>query len=127
MRQLPPPSQGYAFCEYVDNTLTEYVIQSLNGKPVGSKFLTVKRALGPAGMMRCVAMMRCDAMMRGNMTRRRLYTTTPVYCTAWTCMNAHPLYRWARLTTSNRVNLSTTAAHQPLASTSAVTMLPVLP
>lgn len=43
--------QGYAFCEYVDNTLTEYVIQSLNGKPVGSKFLTVKRALGPTGAL----------------------------------------------------------------------------
>lgn len=41
--------QGYAFCEYMDNTLTEYVIQSLNGKPIGSRFLTVKRALGPTG------------------------------------------------------------------------------
>ena len=26
---------------------TDFVIQSLNGKPVGNKFLTVKRALGP--------------------------------------------------------------------------------
>lgn len=40
--------QGYAFCEYADTALTNYVIQALNGKPVGNKFLTVKRALAPA-------------------------------------------------------------------------------
>ena len=42
-------TQGYAFCEYADLGATDFVIQSLNGKPVGNKFLTVKRALGPAG------------------------------------------------------------------------------
>lgn len=42
-------SKGYAFCEYNDINLTDYVIQSLNGKPVGNKFLTVKRALAPPG------------------------------------------------------------------------------
>ena len=41
-------AQGYAFCEYSDMGATDFVIQSLNGKPVGNKFLTVKRALGPA-------------------------------------------------------------------------------
>lgn len=41
-------SKGYAFCEYADTALTNYVIQALNGKPVGNKFLTVKRALAPA-------------------------------------------------------------------------------
>jgi len=41
--------QGYAFCEFADITVTDNVIQSLNGKPVGNKYLTVKRALGPAG------------------------------------------------------------------------------
>ena len=30
-----------------DMGATDFVIQSLNGKPVGNKFLTVKRALGP--------------------------------------------------------------------------------
>jgi len=39
--------QGYAFCEYSDMGATDFVVQSLNGKPVGNKFLTVKRALGP--------------------------------------------------------------------------------
>ena len=28
--------------------MTNYVIQALNGKPVGTKFLTVKRALVPS-------------------------------------------------------------------------------
>ena len=44
----PAIVQGYAFCEYADTALTNYVIQALNGKPVGNKFLTVKRALAPA-------------------------------------------------------------------------------
>ena len=44
----PATVQGYAFCEYADTALTNYVIQALNGKPVGNKFLTVKRALAPA-------------------------------------------------------------------------------
>ncbi len=39
--------QGYAFCEYQDIGLTDYVIQNLNGKQIGNKFLTVKRALQP--------------------------------------------------------------------------------
>lgn len=41
-------SKGYAFCEYIDVNVTDAVIQSLNGKPVGNKFLTVKRALAPS-------------------------------------------------------------------------------
>lgn len=40
-------SKGYAFCEFVDIHITDSVIHALNGKPVGNKFLTVKRALGP--------------------------------------------------------------------------------
>ncbi len=40
-------SKGYAFCEYGDTNCTDYVIQNLNGKPIGTKFLTVKRALVP--------------------------------------------------------------------------------
>ncbi|KAK9901213.1 hypothetical protein WJX75_000532 [Coccomyxa subellipsoidea] len=40
-------SKGYAFCEYQDIGLTDYVIQNLNGKQIGNKFLTVKRALQP--------------------------------------------------------------------------------
>lgn len=40
--------QGYCFCEFADTALTNYVIQALNGKPVGTKFLTVKRALAPS-------------------------------------------------------------------------------
>lgn len=40
-------AQGYAFCELADINNTEYVIQNLNGKQVGNKFLTVKRALQP--------------------------------------------------------------------------------
>jgi RNA recognition motif-containing protein len=39
--------QGYAFCEFQDIGLTDYVIQNLNGKQIGNKFLTVKRALQP--------------------------------------------------------------------------------
>jgi len=41
-------SKGYCFCEFADTALTNYVIQALNGKPVGTKFLTVKRALAPS-------------------------------------------------------------------------------
>ena len=41
------PAQGYAFCEFQDISLTDYVIQNLNGKQIGNKFLTVKRALQP--------------------------------------------------------------------------------
>lgn len=41
-------SKGYAFCEYMDVGNTDHVIQALHGKPVGNKFLTVKRALMPA-------------------------------------------------------------------------------
>ena len=40
--------QGYAFCELADVNNTEYIIQNLNGKQVGNKFLTVKRALQPS-------------------------------------------------------------------------------
>ncbi len=40
--------QGYAFCEFQEVGLTDYVIQNLNGKQIGNKFLTVKRALQPS-------------------------------------------------------------------------------
>ena len=40
-------SRGYAFCEFLDVNVTESAIQSLHGKPVGNKYMTVKRALGP--------------------------------------------------------------------------------
>ena len=36
----PLPLQGYAFCEYLDVGMTDAVIQALNGKPIGNKFLT---------------------------------------------------------------------------------------
>ena len=35
-----PFVQGYAFCEYLDVGVTDAVIQALNGKPIGNKFLT---------------------------------------------------------------------------------------
>ncbi|KAK9830796.1 hypothetical protein WJX74_007599 [Apatococcus lobatus] len=38
-------SKGYAFCEFSDINVTDCVIQNLNGKPTGTKFLTVKRAV----------------------------------------------------------------------------------
>lgn len=46
-------SKGYAFCEYAEETITDFVIKSLNQKKLASKTLTVKRALegskqGPA-------------------------------------------------------------------------------
>lgn len=41
-------SKGYAFCEYADVSVTDVVISQLNGKAIGNKFLTVKRALAPA-------------------------------------------------------------------------------
>ena len=37
--------KGYAFCEYQYPEVTDVVIDSLNLKPVGSKTLTVKRAV----------------------------------------------------------------------------------
>lgn len=37
---LPASRQGYAFCEYLDVSVTDAVIQALNGKPIGNKFLT---------------------------------------------------------------------------------------
>lgn len=40
-------SRGYAFCEFVDVAITDNVITALHGKPIGNKYLTVKRALGP--------------------------------------------------------------------------------
>lgn len=40
-------SRGYAFCEFIDVAITDNVITALHGKPVGNKYLTVKRALGP--------------------------------------------------------------------------------
>lgn len=36
--------QGYAFCELVDGSLTDHVIQQLNCRKIGNKSLTVKRA-----------------------------------------------------------------------------------
>ena len=44
-----PPSQGYAFAEYADVAATDAAVSALNGRPVGTKFMTVKRALAPAG------------------------------------------------------------------------------
>ncbi len=41
-------AQGYAFCELADVGKTDFVITNLNGKQVGNKFLTVKRALQPS-------------------------------------------------------------------------------
>mmetsp|Transcript_20487 Transcript_20487/g.44791 ORF Transcript_20487/g.44791 Transcript_20487/m.44791 type:complete len:465 (-) Transcript_20487:1227-2621(-) len=38
-------SKGYAFCEYMDEHVVEQVIKALNQRKVGSKTLTVKRAL----------------------------------------------------------------------------------
>ncbi|KAL6768764.1 hypothetical protein ACKKBF_B16105 [Auxenochlorella protothecoides x Auxenochlorella symbiontica] len=43
-------SKGYAFCEFVDTSVTDVVIQALNGRAVGTKFLTVKRALSPGSV-----------------------------------------------------------------------------
>lgn len=40
-------SKGYAFAELQDVGLTDSLVQNLNGKPIGNKFLTVKRALAP--------------------------------------------------------------------------------
>jgi splicing factor U2AF subunit len=40
-------SRGYAFCEFNDVSITDSVISTLHGKPIGNKYLTVKRALGP--------------------------------------------------------------------------------
>lgn len=37
--------QGYSFCEFVDDTVTDQVIKTLGQKKLGSKMLTVKRAL----------------------------------------------------------------------------------
>lgn len=38
-------SKGFAFCELVDESLTDFVIQQLNAYKLGSKLLTVKRAM----------------------------------------------------------------------------------
>uniref|UniRef100_A0A2P2HZW7 Splicing factor U2AF subunit n=2 Tax=Hirondellea gigas TaxID=1518452 RepID=A0A2P2HZW7_9CRUS len=38
-------SKGYAFCEYVDVTLTDQAIQGLNGMQLGDKKLVVQRAI----------------------------------------------------------------------------------
>eukprot|EP01080_Neovahlkampfia_damariscottae_P012210 gene12210-5797_t len=37
-------SKGYAFCEYLNEDITDKVIQQLNGKEIGSKTLLVQRA-----------------------------------------------------------------------------------
>ena len=37
-------SQGYAFFEYVDISVTDVAIQSLNGMEIGHKYLVVQRA-----------------------------------------------------------------------------------
>jgi len=37
-------SQGYAFFEYVDTSVTDVAIQSLNGMEIGDKYLVVQRA-----------------------------------------------------------------------------------
>lgn len=38
-------SKGYAFCELVDESMTDVVIQQLNAFKLGNKLLTVKRAM----------------------------------------------------------------------------------
>lgn len=38
-------SKGYAFCEFNEDSATEYAISKLNGRKIGNKVLTVKRAL----------------------------------------------------------------------------------
>jgi RNA recognition motif-containing protein len=42
-------SKGYAFAEYADAAATDAAVGALHGRPVGTKFVTVKRALTPAG------------------------------------------------------------------------------
>ena len=37
-------SQGYAFFEYVDTSVTDFAIQSLNGIEIGDNYLVVQRA-----------------------------------------------------------------------------------
>lgn len=50
--QRLPPLQGYAFCEYVDVAVTDAVIQALNGKAIGNKFLTgVKGSHNPVAQL----------------------------------------------------------------------------
>lgn len=39
-----PPSQGFAFCEYVDPAVTEVACQGLNGMELGDRYLVVQRA-----------------------------------------------------------------------------------
>lgn len=39
-----PSQQGYAFCEFVDGSITAQVIAGLSGMPIGDKTLTVDRA-----------------------------------------------------------------------------------
>ncbi|KAJ7224380.1 hypothetical protein GGX14DRAFT_531901 [Mycena pura] len=44
-------SKGFAFFEYVDNSVTDVAIQSLNGMELGDRFLVVQRAsVGKPGM-----------------------------------------------------------------------------
>lgn len=38
------PSKGFAFCEYVDTSVTDTAIQALNGMELGDKYLVVQRA-----------------------------------------------------------------------------------
>lgn len=45
MDKVTGNSKGYCFVEFADASATNYVVQVLNGKPIGSKFLTVKRAV----------------------------------------------------------------------------------
>eukprot|EP00890_Picochlorum_soloecismus_P002382 jgi/Picsp_1/3144/NSC_05984-R1_splicing factor u2af large subunit len=40
-------SKGYAFCEYLEPSITDVVIRIMNGTMVGKKSLTVRRALSP--------------------------------------------------------------------------------
>ena len=42
---LSLPAQGYAFCEYADDSATDVAIQALNQRKAGNRALTVKRAL----------------------------------------------------------------------------------
>ncbi len=38
-------AQGYAFCEFVDQSMTDFVIKALHARTLNKKMLTVKRAL----------------------------------------------------------------------------------
>jgi hypothetical protein len=42
----PPAPQGYAFCEFVEETVTDYVVKSLHNKKHGTKVCSWRAAAG---------------------------------------------------------------------------------